>query len=132
MTHPLTSKLISSYRKLMNDPSTANTWQTAFGNHFGGMAKGDIKPGKMGTNSMFVMSHKDIPNIPMDRVVTYAKVVVNYRPQKEDTNRIRIITGGNLINYPGELYTRRADLTTSKLMWNSVLSTPKAKKCASI
>ena len=54
---------------------------------------------------MFVMSHKDIPNIPMDRVVTYAKVVVDYRPQKEDPNRIRITAGGNLINYPGEFYT---------------------------
>jgi hypothetical protein len=31
------------------------------------------------------------------------------------------------MNYPGELMTRTADLTTSKLMWNSVLSTNGAK-----
>jgi hypothetical protein len=37
------------------------------------------------------------------------------------------MAGGNLINYPGELTTRTADLTTSKLMWNSVLSTKGAK-----
>ena len=35
--------------------------------------------------------------------------------------------GGNLIDYPYELTTRTADLTTTKLMWNSVISTPGAK-----
>jgi hypothetical protein len=35
--------------------------------------------------------------------------------------------GGNLIKYPGELTTRTADLTTSKVIWNSVLSTKDAK-----
>ncbi len=32
-----------------------------------------------------------------------------------------------LINFPSELTTRMADITTSKLHWNSVLSTPGAK-----
>ena len=75
MTHPLTGELVSSYRKLMNDPATAETWKTAFGKDFGGMAQGDNKTGQTGTNSMFVMSHKDITTIPTDRVVTYAKVL---------------------------------------------------------
>ena len=44
-----------------------------------------------------------------------------------DPNRVRITAGGNLIEYTGELTTRTADLTTSKILWNSVLSTPKAK-----
>ena len=35
--------------------------------------------------------------------------------------------GGNLIDYPYELTTRTADLTTSKVMWNSVISTPGAR-----
>ena len=34
---------------------------------------------------------------------------------------------GNLIKCPGDLTTRTADLTTSKLLWNSVLSTEGAK-----
>jgi hypothetical protein len=37
-------------------------------------------------------------------------------------HRIQITAGGNLINYPGELSTRTGDITTSKLMWNSILS----------
>jgi hypothetical protein len=35
--------------------------------------------------------------------------------------------GGNLIDYPGDVSTKTADLTTAKILFNSVLSTPKAK-----
>ena len=126
-THPTIGELISSYKHLMNDPYTAEVWMTAFGKDFGGMSQGDNKTGQKGTNAMFVMSPQDIPNIPKDRIVTYAQVVVDHRPQKADPNRIWITAGGNLINYPGELTTWTADITTSKLHWNSVLSTPDAK-----
>ncbi len=57
----------------------------------------------------------------------YARIVVDYRPQKADPNRVRITAGGNLIAYPGELTTRMADLTTTKILWNSVISTPHAQ-----
>ena len=73
------------------------------------------------------MTHKEIQNIPKDETVTYARMVVNYPPQKPDPNRVCITAGGNLINYPGELTTRTADLTTSKILWNSVLITQDAK-----
>ncbi len=52
---------------------------------------------------------------------SYARVVVDYWPQKEDPNRIRIAVGGNLITYKGNTSTQTANLTTSKLLWNSVL-----------
>jgi hypothetical protein len=35
--------------------------------------------------------------------------------------------GGNLIQYPGDVSTRSADLTTSKCLWNSTISTEGAK-----
>ena len=53
--------------------------------------------------------------------------MVDHRPQKEDPNQIRIAVGGNLITYKGSTSTRTANLTTSKLLWNSVLSTEGAK-----
>ena len=68
-----------------------------------------------------------IKNIPKGRVVTYARIVVDYRPQKKDPNRVRITAGGNLIQYPGELTTRTSDLRTSKIMWNSTISTRGAR-----
>ena len=56
-------------------------------------------------------------------MVIYANIVVNYQPQKKDINRVHITAGGNLINYPGELKTRTADLTASEILWNSFLGT---------
>ncbi len=102
-------------------------WQTAFGKDLGGMAQGNDKMGQKGTNFIFVMTHAEVLLIPADRTVTYARVVVNFFPQKLNPHQIRITARGNLINYPGELTTRTANLTTSKLMWNSVLSTKGAK-----
>jgi hypothetical protein len=39
MVHPITGKTISSYKKLMNDPAMAETWQPAFGKDFGGIVQ---------------------------------------------------------------------------------------------
>ncbi len=102
-------------------------WQTAFGKDFGGMEHGDNKTGQKGTNTIFVMTHAEILLIPADRTITYVRVVVKFCPQKLNPHRIRITAGGNLINYPGELMTSTANLTTSKLMWNSVFSTKGTK-----
>ena len=85
------------------------------------------KTNTAGTDSLFVMTHKEIRNIPKDRTVTYVRMVVDYRTQKPYTNRVRITAEGNLIKYPGELTTQTADLTTSKIIWKSVLSTKDAK-----
>ena len=64
---------------------------------FGNLAQGDDKTGGKGTNSIFVMSHNDIANIPKGRTVTYGRIVIDYRTQKADPNRVRITAGGNLI-----------------------------------
>ena len=91
------------------------------------MAQGDKRIGAIGTNTFKILCPDQVLLIPNDRVVTYANIIVDYRPQKEYPNRVRITVGGNLIIYPGELTTRTADITTSKILWNSVLSTKNAK-----
>ena len=78
-------------------------------------------------DALHVLNLEQIRNIPADRVVTYARIVLDFRPQKKDPNRVRITAGGNLIAYPDELTTRTANLTCSKILWNSVLSTEDAK-----
>ena len=60
------------------------------------------------------MTHDEIDCIPEDRVVTYVCIVIDFCPQKEDPNRVRITAGGNLIKTPGGLTTRTVDMTTSK------------------
>jgi hypothetical protein len=104
----------------MHNLGTAKIWQTAFGKDFGGMVQGNLKTGQKGMNLIFVMMHAEIQNILKNPTVTYACIVVNLCPQNADPHCIWIMAGGNLINYPGESSTRTADLTTSKLMWNSV------------
>jgi hypothetical protein len=64
MIHPITGESISSYKRLMNNPATADTWMTGFGKDFGGMSQGNNKTGQPGTNAMFVMLPSDVPNIP--------------------------------------------------------------------
>jgi hypothetical protein len=58
--------------------------------------------------------------------VTYGRIVVALQPQKSEVERTRLTVGGNLIEYPGDVSTKTAGLTTSKIL-NSVLSTPGAK-----
>jgi hypothetical protein len=128
MVHPITGKTISSYKKLMNDPATAKVWQTAFGKDFGGMAQGDTKTGQKGKNAMFVMTHNELAHVlQAGKKFTFANPVVDYRPQKEDPNRIRITAMGNLVSYEGESSVRTADISTAKIHWNSVISNKKAK-----
>jgi hypothetical protein len=117
-----------SYDDLMRNPKTRDIWAHAMTKELARLAQG-LDGITEGTNTVFYLNHDEIRNIPKDRTVTYARIVVDYRPQKTDPNRVRITVGGNLINYPGEVTTRTADMVTSKILWNSVLSTPGAKYC---
>eukprot|EP00804_Cyclotella_cryptica_P006559 CCRYP_012819-RA/>CCRYP_012819-RA protein AED:0.29 eAED:0.29 QI:0/0/0/1/0.33/0/4/0/407 len=110
------------YEELINDPILRETWTTAFGKELGALAQGDNKTGAVGSNTIFFMSHKDIHNIPLTGPFP-TPVLLSTIAHK---NKIPSL-GGNLIDYPGELTTRTADLVTSKILWNSVISTPKAR-----
>ena len=73
--------------------------------------------GQKGTNSVFVMTNKEIDIAKAaGHTWTYARIVVDHQPQKEDPNQIRIAVGGNLITYKGNTLTQTANLTTSKLL----------------
>jgi hypothetical protein len=72
MVHPTTGETICSYKRLMHDPATAETWQTAFGKDFGGMAQDDNKTDQRGTHSIFVMTHDKFRKILKNQMVTYA------------------------------------------------------------
>ena len=114
--HPTTGELITSYKKLANDPEMKVIWQTRFGKDWESLAQGDKRTGTKGTDTFIVLTPEQVAHIPSDQVVTYANIVVDVRPQKEDPNRVRITAGGNLIEYPGELTTRTANITTSKIL----------------
>jgi hypothetical protein len=95
IVHPVTKETITKYEKLANDPLMKGVWTKAMCKELGRLAQG--YGNKEGTNTIFFMTIEEIKQIPKDRTVTYACIVVDYRPQKNDPNRVRITVGGNLI-----------------------------------
>jgi hypothetical protein len=77
-----------------------------------------------GSNTIFFIPRQAVPK---RKIVTYGRFVVDIRPNKFEVHRVRLAVGGNLIQYPGDVSTRSADLTTSKCLWNSTISTDGAK-----
>ena len=101
--HLVTCEHITNYMKLKKDPVTSKRWSRGFGKEFGGLAQGDDLTGEKSSNTVFVMTHDKIARIPKEKTVTYARVIPDYRPQKDDPYRIRITAGGNLIKTTMEL-----------------------------
>ena len=89
VTHPTTGESITKYKRLQNDPLLCKAWTRAFGKEFGNLAQGDAATNTPGTDTIFVLTHDQIKQIPRDQTVTYTRIVVDYRPQKLDPNRVR-------------------------------------------
>ena len=117
---------IFEYRHLIKDPRYKDVWEDSMCDELGRLTQGRTKTGLAGTDTMnFIL----FDNIPEDRRkdITYPRIVVDYRPQKEKPNRTRITVGGNRINYPYTVTTQTAELCTHKLLVNSVVSSVNAK-----
>jgi hypothetical protein len=76
------------------------------------------------TNTIAWIRHADIPK---GCTVTYAHVVCDIFPQKDEVQQAHVTVGGNLIDYPGEVSTNTTGLTTAKLVMNSTISTKGAR-----
>ena len=115
-----------NYRQLMRHPDYKGPWSLSSANEFGRLANGVGGRIKNPTNTItFIHKHE----VPHDRRkdVTYGQFVCTVRPEKAETNRTRFTVGGDRINYPGEVATPTADMLVAKLLFNSVVSTDKAK-----
>ena len=88
--HPTTVEIITKYSKLANDPETRELRTKAFGKQFGSLAQGENITRAKDTDILFLLTHQYIIEIPTGRVVTYVRLVVDYGPQKEDPNRVRL------------------------------------------
>lgn len=124
--HPDTGQPME-YRELIRHPKTTADWLISSANEFGRLAQGvrDIP----GTDTIFFIQRHEIP-AERQHNVTYLRFVCDVRPQKAERNRTRVTVGGNLIDYPGDVSTRTADLTTVKCMANSIVSTKNGKGMA--
>eukprot|EP00804_Cyclotella_cryptica_P010114 CCRYP_019272-RA/>CCRYP_019272-RA protein AED:0.25 eAED:0.25 QI:0/0/0/1/0.66/0.75/4/0/703 len=108
------------YRHLVKHPKYKEIWSRSYANKLGRLTEGirDIP----GTKTMQYIRKSDIPK---DRLksVAYSKIVVVERPQKKERERTRLTVVGTYIDYPGVTAVPTSDLTTAKLLFNSVIST---------
>ena len=117
------------YRQLIKHPLFAEAWLKSGANEFGRLFQGigrnaDGTRRVEGTNTCFWIAKK---NIPRNKRATYARIVCEERPEKSEVNRTRITAGGDRLDYDGDTSTETAGLTTAKLLFNSVVSTPGAR-----
>ena len=117
-----TGKLME-YRDLIKSKDKI-VWERGFSNEIGRLAQGIGTRMPHGTNTIKFVSIRDIPK---NKTITYARIVSELRPQKDDPFRIRITAGGNLIFYPDDKSQPTSDIVTAKILLNSVVSTPNAK-----
>jgi hypothetical protein len=111
------------YRGLISDEETFPIWDRAAANKVGHLVQG-VSGRIEGSNIIYFIPRSAVPS---NKTVTYGRFVVYIRPNKEEFHRVRLTVDGNLKKYDGDISTRSSDLTTSKCLWNSVISTVGAK-----
>ena len=123
ITHTATGKSME-YSDFLADPTTHDVWLRSAANKFGRLAQGLPNNRVDATNTIFFIP---ITEVPCHKCPTYARFVCSFCLQKPEPYRTCITVGGNLIDYPGNLSMKVADMTMFKILVNSTLSTPSAK-----
>jgi len=67
------------------------------------------------------------PSAPSQHQSHYLHGVCAYCPKKESPHCMHWTVGGNCIHYTGNVSAETTDLSTVKILFNSVISTPNAK-----
>jgi hypothetical protein len=116
--HPVTGATME-YRQLIMDPSTKDAWLISAANDW---RKVSVEESREQIQFASYQARNG-------RTATYPRFVCSERPQKTEPNRTRLTLGGILIHYPGDVSVGTAELDTTKILLNSVVSTPAAKFC---
>eukprot|EP00804_Cyclotella_cryptica_P015214 CCRYP_000732-RA/>CCRYP_000732-RA protein AED:0.36 eAED:0.36 QI:0/0/0/1/0/0/2/0/501 len=107
---------LMEYSHLIKGPKYTTIWRKAYGKELGRLAQG-IPGIVQGTNTIVFIAKDDIP-IDQRRDVTY---------EKDDPHQVRLTVGGNRIHFPGDCSTPTADMLTTKILLNSIISTQGAR-----
>jgi hypothetical protein len=118
--NPDTGKI--AQRPELSRCSAGHLWQASNTKEIGRLAQG--VPDNAGTDTMFFIP---VSVAPKGRKATYLNVISAFRPEKKNPHRVGWTCSGDQVDYPGLVSTQMADLTTVKILINSVLSAPKAK-----
>jgi hypothetical protein len=102
----------------------SDEWIYSTANEFGRLTKGILPHMPSSTDTMAYIRYDALSH---GRKATYARFLATERPHKTEKKRVHLTDGGNLIHYPDKVSTPSADLTTIKILLNSVISTPHAR-----
>ena len=94
-------------------------WVCSFAHELGQLAQGIWD--SAGTNTIkFIPKHK----VPNGKIVTNGRIVIDYWLQKPEAYQTRLTLGGDKIPYTWEVTTPTTNLTTAKILFNAIMSTP--------
>ena len=98
-------------------------WICSSANELGRLVQG-VGNRNSGTNTIHfipfsLVTYKNHP--------TYGHIVSDIRPRKQEVERVRLAVGGDRISCSYDISTPIEDLTTVKIYFSSVISTPSAR-----
>ena len=72
------------------------------------------------------MPFSSLPEVKstIGKTVTYGRIVAEIRPHKAETHRVLFTVGGYRMKFDGVTETLCTGLVTTKIMFNSTVSTP--------
>ena len=103
-------------------------WLRALSNEWGRLADGN----DFGVEATNTINFVPFSEVPKDKKVTYASFVCDERPLKKEKWRVRLVVGGDKLEYTLDAASPATDLIETKILLNSVISDSKqgARFCA--
>ena len=113
---------LMDYQQVTKNPKYRKLYEKSYSKELRRLAQGIL--GRADSTNIFFLIDK--ANVPIDRWrdVTYSRIVINYRLEKDNPYIVRIIIGGDRINCPWDCGTPTVDMLTVKLLLNSIVLTP--------
>ena len=95
-------------------------WLQGAANKIGRLVQGTLPDIPTGTNTLFFIPYVCLP---VSWKATNLKIVAEEKHHKVEKKQVQFTCSGECIKYPGNTATKGTDLTTSKILLNSVTST---------
>ena len=111
-----TTRQRKSLNSLLHGPHST-TWNDAVTNELGRLAQGIYNTKGNNVIAFIIKS-----NVPSDRIVTYANMVCDYIPHRQEKYRVRLTVGGDRLTYNDDVSSPTASLLETKLLLNSTIS----------
>ena len=121
VTHLITGQA-QEYRHLIKGKDK-DTWETSFTNELVCLAQG-VGNQIEGINTI---NSRQKSVVPKNKKVTYGRLVYYIKEHKTETHCTELMVGVKLLDFSGMLSTPTTTVTTTKCLFNSVISTRGAK-----